>query len=257
MTAPAAVLELAGMERRRGSGEDGFTLEVPAFTVREGQCLALSGPSGSGKSTLLDVLGLVLRPDRAHTFRFTTREGEAIDIAALWRTRRGAALARLRLTEIGYVLQQGGLLPFLRARDNISLQRHLQAQPHDGFVDHLLARLRIAHLAERLPRALSIGERQRVAIARAVAHRPRLVLADEPTASLDPPHAHEVTALLLELAEELGFATIIASHNWELMQSLGVPEVRAAVRRCGAMSITRFEHLGATPNPLAGASAAG
>lgn len=252
-----AVLELCGVERRRGSDEDGFTLEVPALTVQEGQCLALTGPSGSGKSTLLDVLGLVLRPGRARIFRFTTRAGEAIDIAALWRAGRGTALARLRLTEIGYVLQQGGLLPFLRARDNIDLQRHLQARPDDGFVDHLLVRLRIAHLAKRLPRALSIGERQRVAIARALAHRPRLILADEPTASLDPPHAHEVTGLLLELAEELGIATIIASHNWELMRSLGVAEVRAAVRRSGGISITRFEHLGAPASAPAGASAAG
>ncbi len=248
-TAPGArrattpiVIELRGIERRRGQGAEAFSLMVSAFTLHRGECLAVTGPSGSGKSTLLDVLGLILRPDRAETFRFVTRQDQAFDIAGLWRAGGAATLARLRLSEIGYVLQTGGLLPFLTARQNVELSCRLQAMERDDFVDHLLRRLRIAQLIDKPARALSIGERQRVAIARAFAHRPLLILADEPTAALDPPHALEVTELILELAQEFQIAALIVTHNWDLMRSVGLREVPAALSLEGRRSVTRFEH---------------
>jgi putative ABC transport system ATP-binding protein len=238
--APVA-LDLHHIERRRGNGPDNFTIEIPSFVVRQGECVALTGPSGSGKSTMLDLLGLVLRPDRAETFVLREREGRAVDIAALWRGNRDNALAAVRASSIGYVLQTGGLLPFLTARDNIYLSRTLLRMDDHDLVDQLIHRLRISHLLRKMPRALSIGERQRVAIARALAHRPVLLLADEPTAALDPAHAVEVTELMLELIAELKITAIIVTHDWELLQTLGLRQVKAVPLAREQGGATRFE----------------
>ncbi|QXP83322.1 ABC transporter ATP-binding protein [Methylococcus sp. Mc7] len=215
------LLELAGVERRRGEGEGAFTLAVEGLSLREGECLAVTGPSGSGKSTLLDLLGLVLRPDRADAFRFLDQ-----DVAALWRSGGDGGLAALRSRHLGYVLQTGGLLPFLDLRENVELSRRLLGLKPDALTGELLARLGLTRLKAKKPRALSVGERQRAAIARAFAHRPALVLADEPTAALDPPQALEVCRLMLELAAEFGIALVIVSHDWALVRRLGLPEVR-------------------------------
>lgn len=241
MKTNGAVLHLEQVERRRGNGTDSFHLEVTSFVVRPGECLALTGPSGSGKTTMLDLLGLVLRPDEASVFWFRDRGGKVVDVGALWRRDRADGLADLRGVNIGYVLQTGGLFPFLSARDNIHLSRKLLAMEDDGLVDHLVVRLRITHLLNKKPNALSIGERQRVAIARALAHQPGLLLADEPTAALDPPQAVEVTGLLLELVSELQMAAVVVSHDWELVRSLGLREVRAVPyeREAGGVA-TRF-----------------
>jgi putative ABC transport system ATP-binding protein len=216
-----SLLELAGVERRRGEGEGAFTLEVGELSLRAGDCLAVTGPSGSGKSTLLDLLGLVLCPDRAEVFRFLDR-----DVAALWRSGGDGGLAALRSRHLGYVLQTGGLLPFLDLRENVELSRRLLGLGPDSLTGELLARLGLTHLKAKKPRALSVGERQRAAIARAFAHRPALVLADEPTAALDPSLALEVCRLMRELAAEFGIALVIVSHDWALVRRLRLPELR-------------------------------
>lgn len=241
MSTDGAVLYLEQVRRQRGNGEDGFLLEVGSFAVDPGECLALTGPSGSGKTTMLDLLGLVLRPDAASTFQFRGRDGKLVDAASLWRRNQSDGLADVRAVNIGYVLQTGGLFPFLTARENICLSRTLLGMEEDGLVEHLAARLRITHLLRKKPSALSIGERQRVAIARALAHEPVLLLADEPTASLDPQQAVEVTGLLLELVAELRMAAVIVSHDWELVRSLGLREVRAAPYEAeNGVAATRF-----------------
>lgn len=241
MMARVPVLRLEQVERRRGAGVDGFCLEVSTFTIHPGECLALTGPSGSGKTTMLDLLGLVLKPDRASVFHFRGPTGQEIDIGGLWRRGRRNLLADIRAVSVGYVLQTGGLLPFLSARDNIHLSRRLLWMGRDCLMDHLVDRLGIRHLLDKMPAALSIGERQRVAIARALAHRPALLLADEPTAALDPAQAIEVTTLLLELVAELRMAAVIVSHDWDLLRTLGLREVRASpLRREAGIAVTRF-----------------
>ncbi len=241
MSDDGLVLRLSGTTRRRGAGADGFRLEVPSLVVRRGECVAITGPSGSGKSTLLDLLGLVLRPDAAETFQFSARSGSIADIARLWRDDDRDALAAIRAEGIGYVLQTGGLLPFLSAIDNISLSPALLGlDEEDGFVDRLTEALGINHLRAKKPQALSIGERQRVAIARALAHRPALLLADEPTAALDPGQAVRVIQLLLAIVQELDITAVVVSHDWELIKAFGLREVRAEVVPDANGSVTRF-----------------
>jgi len=209
--------------------------------VPAGVCVALTGASGSGKSTMLDLLGLVLRPDAAARFQIRTANGVDIDIAELWRRDAGDALAAIRARLIGYVLQTGGLLPFLTAAENITLSPRLlgmRAEPR--LLDQLIDLLALRRLLAKKPQALSIGERQRVAIARALAHRPQLLLADEPTAALDPHHAVEVMQLLLALVRDLGITAVIVSHDWELVRSFGLREVRAESVPTAVGSASRF-----------------
>lgn len=228
MTSADPVLSISATRRRRGHGADGFLLDVPSFEVERGACLAITGASGSGKSTLLDLLGLVLRPDTTERFRLRDGAGAEIDVAALWQRSDRNGLAAVRARSIGYVLQIGGLLPFLTAAENIRLSRSLLGlTAADGLVPRLVDVLGLAPLLRRKPQALSIGERQRVSIARALAHRPALLLADEPTAALDPSQAVTVMRLLLALVREIGCTAIVVTHDWDLVQSLGLQEVRA------------------------------
>lgn len=236
------VLSVKGTERRRGGETGGFRLEVPQFQVSRGECIALTGASGSGKSTMLDLLGLVLRPDRCERFSLRLPDGVDINVGALWKNNDRDALAAVRAVHIGYILQTGGLLPFLTAGDNIGLSRALLGMStHDGLIDRLTATLGITRLLAKKPHDLSIGERQRVAIARALAHRPALLLADEPTAALDPGQAVDVVKLLLQLAHELNITVVIVSHDWELVQSLGLRQVRGQPLDGGTGSATRFQ----------------
>ncbi len=114
--------------------------------------------------------------------------------------------------------QTGGLLPFLNVRENIELSRKLLRLPDDGTVDRLANQLDIQLHLRKLPAHLSAGERQRVAIARALAHRPQVVIADEPTASVDPVTALKLMDLFCNLAEDYKATAIIATHEWELVK---------------------------------------
>lgn len=216
------LLDISDLVCQRG-GAEGFTLAIDALSVRRGEAVAITGPSGSGKSTLLDVVGLVLRP--SHPGRFTLAGS---DVAALWSGKRDNDLARLRARSIGYVLQTGGLLPFITVLDNIRLSPALLGRPADPDGEkRLIDALGLGGLLHKKPAMLSIGERQRVAIARALAHRPPLVLADEPTASLDPSHAAAVMHLLLALAAELDLGVVVVSHDWDLLSRFGLRRVEA------------------------------
>ena len=191
----------------------GFELLVESLVVRRGEAVALAGPSGSGKSTLLNLLALALRPSRAGAFSLGTRAGPGVDVAALWRAGDEDGLTAARAAHLGYVLQQGGLLPFLSVRRNIALSQDVLGRPDPARVEEVAARLEIAPLLDRAPATLSVGQRQRVAIARALAHRPEVVLADEPTASVHPALADTVLALLIEQARQDDAALVLATHD--------------------------------------------
>ena len=132
---------------------------------------------------------------------------------------------------LGFVLQNGGLLPFLNIRDNINLPRRLAGLgSQSDFVDNAISALRLEPLLDKLPQALSIGERQRAACVRAIAHQPGLILADEPTAALDPHNARLLFELLLRLVEQSGLCALIVSHDWELVRSFDLPRLIAVSR---------------------------
>ena len=190
-----------------------FTLELERFALRRGDAVAIAGPSGAGKSTLLDLLALALRPEKAAAFALRTRAGNVIDVAARWRAGDDDGLTGTRAAHLGYVLQQGGLLPFLTVRQNIGLGQRVLGRRDDVRLRALADRLDITALLDRLPASLSVGRRQRVAIARALAHDPEIVLADEPTASLHPALADTVMALLAEQTRAGDAALVLATHD--------------------------------------------
>jgi putative ABC transport system ATP-binding protein len=209
--------------KERASRGVGFRLHVPSLRINLGEQIALIGESGSGKSTLLDMLAFVLQPTSADGFRFRPGEdGQPVDVVDCWKHASQNRMGDLRKRHIGYVMQTGGLLPFLSVRDNISLSRNVLGMKRDGTVEHLAELLGIANQLRKLPADLSTGERQRVAIARALAHRPAIVIADEPTASLDPFAAEKVMALFLSAALEFHSTVILASHAWRNVRELGL-----------------------------------
>lgn len=214
------VLTLADVHKTWESSDRRFTLSVPALTLDQGEVVLLTGESGSGKSTLLEMIGLVSRPDGCS--EFTLDAGGPVDIDVLYAKGDGRQMASLRAAAIGYVVQTGALLPFLTLGQNIRLPLKLTGRADDGHAAHLIDVLGLEGLDDAYPAQLSIGQRQRTAIARSLVHRPPLVLADEPTAALDPLNKTKVIELLADLAHELGSTVIIATHDRELMDRPGV-----------------------------------
>ena len=192
----------------------GFRLKIPSIEIGSEENIALVGHSGCGKSTLLDMLALALHPDKVDAFTLTPKEQDPIDIQHLWNKKKHNKLSVLRKQHIGYVLQQGGLLPYLTVRENIELPRKLMNMPEDDSARSLAKVMGIHRQLDKLPGLLSAGERQRVAFTRALSHRPSILLADEPTASLDPITARKIMAVVMELVKGLKITMITASHDW-------------------------------------------
>ena len=211
---------------KRWPGEPGFTLKVPDLSIRRGEKVALVGFSGCGKSTLLDLLAMVLRPDQAETFVFSAGDEKKIDVMNCWQRKKLDRLAQARMLQVGYVLQTGGLFPFLSVRENIGISRRALGLPADDTVEQVAQRLHIERHLDKLPRQLSVGERQRVAVARAMAHRPGVVIADEPTASLDPINANEIMNLFTGVVEENKVTLIMATHEWGTLDEHGFRRVK-------------------------------
>ncbi|NKC13435.1 MAG: ATP-binding cassette domain-containing protein [Gammaproteobacteria bacterium] len=213
----SAIYRLTDVAKRYGEAQDGpeFELFVPQLTVNAGHRVGIVAESGFGKSTLLDLLVFASRPTAGAGFGFEIPSGGRVDVMAQWSTGGSNAFSTLRREHIGVVLQTGGLLPFLTARGNIELPGKLLGRAVD--VAGLAYKLDICGQLGKYPRQLSIGQRQRVAIARALAHRPLVVVADEPTASLDRVNADRVMNYLVELAQSEGITLILASHDRTLV----------------------------------------
>ena len=181
-----------------------LALDGVSFAVDGGSSAAITGPSGGGKSTLLGVIGGLSRPTSG-----TVRIGDA-EISEL--SERGRC--DFRRSHIGFVYQADNLLPFLTLLENVALQLSLEGEPSaTGKSLAVLAELGLAGLAHRLPDHLSGGQRQRAAVARAIVHRPKIILADEPTGALDTANATGVIDLLLATQREIGATLIMVTHD--------------------------------------------
>jgi len=204
------LVRLDRISKHFGEGETRVdALREVSLKVYPRQLIALLGPSGSGKTTLLNVIGCILNPSSGAM----ELDGEVVVRDGHWQRRD---LRRLRLDKIGFIFQFHNLLPFLNATDNVAVVLQLSgvntAAARERAVE-LLDYLEVAHRREAMPASLSGGEAQRVAIARALANRPRIILADEPTAALDSTRAQIVMDLLRRLAIEQDAAIIAVTHD--------------------------------------------
>ncbi|MCH6569806.1 MAG: ABC transporter ATP-binding protein [Acidobacteria bacterium] len=187
-------------------------LEVPAlrgvdFTVKEGEFVAVIGPSGCGKSTLLHLIGGLLKPTSGRILI------EGVSISSVSDFER----TEIRRQRMGFVFQSYNLLNTLTARENIALAKRIQGNGHyeDGSAHQILRMLGLENKMDHKPWELSGGEQQRVAIARAVINRPAILLADEPTGSLDSENSRMVLNMLRELNSVYGQTIIIITHDPE------------------------------------------
>jgi putative ABC transport system ATP-binding protein len=189
-----------------------IALDGVDFGVREGEFAALAGPSGSGKTTLLNILGALDEPSEGRVFV----EGQ--ELGAL----SPGELSDLRLEKLGFVFQAYNLIPVFSARENVEFVMELQQVPaaerHER-AEAVLAEVGLGGLGNKRPLELSGGQQQRVAVARAIVGRPRLVLADEPTANLDSATAAQLLELMAQLNHDHGTTFLFSTHDPMVMEA--------------------------------------
>jgi putative ABC transport system ATP-binding protein len=182
-------------------------LDIPQFEVQAGEQMVLVGRSGCGKTTLLHTIAGITRPDEGQILL------DGLDLTSL----SEAGMDRVRAEKIGYVFQTFNLLPGFTALENVLLgMTFARGRKDPQRAWHLLERVGLAHRASHKPTALSVGEQQRVAVARALANRPRLLLADEPTANIDPRNQQKIIDLIRQTCQEEGVALVLVTHSIEV-----------------------------------------
>ena len=177
------------------------------FSVKKGEFVAIIGPSGSGKSTFLTIAGGLQAPS----------DGEVLINGKTFSGKKEKERAKLRFDEIGFILQSSNLVPFLSVKNQLKLVDKVSKSKAMTKGGELLKQLGVSSLVNKYPEELSGGERQRVAIVRALYHDPTIILADEPTASLDTDKAFEVVKILAEETKEKNKATIMVTHDLRLV----------------------------------------
>ena len=185
-------------------------LKETNFKIEEGQFIAIIGPSGSGKSTFLTLAGGLQTPSK----------GQIIINGKDYTNLSEKERSKLRFNDIGFVLQASNLVPFLTAKQQLELVDRINKEKRQKLQDQksLFKELGIDHLENKLPKDLSGGERQRLAIARALYNNPAIILADEPTASLDSDRAYEVVDLLSKECKEKNKSIIMVTHDNRMIE---------------------------------------
>ncbi|MEM8487578.1 MAG: ATP-binding cassette domain-containing protein [Bacteroidota bacterium] len=224
------MITFQGVEHRYSAS---FVLPLPDLHVNQGQHTLIQGLSGSGKSTMLHIIGGVLRPEKGSV----TVAG--VDLKSL----KGDKLDRFRGRHIGIVFQQMHLLATLTVAQNIQMATFLAGNKQDGKqLQQVLSDLDLLDKADNYPRELSQGQKQRVCIARAVINQPELILADEPTSSLDDQRCTQVLELLIAQAEKHNATLLIATHDQRIKphftHHLFLDEVPAAISSAEGAALT-------------------
>lgn len=184
-------------------------LDISTFSVDSSEQMVLIGRSGCGKSTLLHVIAGISRVDEGSV------EVDGIDIAGVSESVRD----RFRADTIGYVFQTFNLLPAFTALENVTLGMTFARGRYDpSRARQLLDRVGLSHRLSHRPATMSVGEQQRVAVARALANRPKLLLADEPTANVDPGNQQQIVELIRETCEEEKISLVLVTHTPEVAE---------------------------------------
>jgi molybdate transport system ATP-binding protein len=182
-----------------------------------GGATALFGPSGAGKTTVVNMIAGLLKPDRGSI---------ALDESVLFDAKVGIDVPPHQ-RRIGYVFQEGRLFPHLSVRQNLDYGRRMSGRPRDAEdFKRIATLLDIGHLLDRRPRMLSGGERQRIAVGRALLMQPRLLLLDEPLASLDAAHKREILPYLVRLRDDAGVPIVYVSHSPAEVRRIATDVVR-------------------------------
>jgi len=228
------ILEARGLHKSYGNGPAMVhVLRGLDLSVRRGEFLAVMGPSGCGKSTLLHLMGLMTEPDRDESHRHMgtiALDGQEVPDSP-------AAMNELRRTKIGFVFQRFNLISVLSAEGNVAISLRVRGIRDDGGRgEELFDALGVAHLKDRKPSQMSIGEQQRLAVVRALAHRPAILLADEPTGNLDSANSqgllkvfrdmnvrqHQTIVMITHSAEAAAFADrIVTMRDGEIVSQPG------------------------------------
>jgi putative ABC transport system ATP-binding protein len=208
-------IEVERLTKIYGKGETAVTAIADAtFQIKPGELVAILGPSGSGKTTLLTAIGLINEPTRGKVLidGATVADGGWLP---------GLDLKRIRREKLGFIFQAHNLIPFLSAVENVMIAleiNHLTKTEAKKRAIELLNSLNLGHRLHNYPSALSGGEAQRVAIARALANKPKVILADEPTAALDTENGKNVMVLLKKLAMENQSAILVVTHDHRMVE---------------------------------------
>ena len=209
-------VEVDNLTKVYGRGETAVSaLQDATFKVRPGELVAILGPSGSGKTTLLTCIGLINEP----TLGRVVIDGTTVADGG-WHS--GIDLKRMRREKLGFIFQAHNLIPFLTAQENVMVALEINGlKRSDAKIRsvELLTALNLGHRINNYPSALSGGESQRVAIARALANRPRVILADEPTAALDTENGKNVMDLLKKLAVDNNSAIMVVTHDHRMVEN--------------------------------------
>ncbi len=210
---------------REPNGEVLPILDIEQFSLNAGEQVVLRGRSGCGKTTLLNCISGLTTVDEGQI------EINGTDIVGLHEVSRD----RFRARSIGFVFQTFNLLPAFTALENVLLGMTFMGQKTDrGRAEQLLADVGLSHRLTHKPAALSVGEQQRVAVARALANQPKLILADEPTANIDPSHQQQVIDLLRGACEKENVAMLLVTHSPEVSEQFDRIEYLEKINRAVA-----------------------
>lgn len=204
------LIEMIGVTKDFLQGDNIINaLKETNFVAHEGELIGIIGPSGSGKSTFLTILGGLQRPTTG-TVLLNGKPFSDLDVKEK---------SKIRLQNIGFILQASNLIPFLTIKEQMVLYDKITNSTHkQEWINELFKKLDVEKLKNKYPNELSGGERQRSAIAKALYHKPSVIFADEPTASLDTNRAFEVVKLLAKLTKEQQKATIMVTHDERMLE---------------------------------------